>query len=114
MRSTALLLGRCAAYVDSDALRNADPRPEEPDTHWTANQAPRKCTETMLLSPICQWPNELPRTPRNRDRARLIHARAAPRSGSHSIYEIKRQMYERAGRRLRGAAGLETSSPTPT
>src|SRR5580765_429565 len=98
MRSTALLLGRFAAYVDSDALRNADPRPEEPDTHRTAIQAPRKCTETMLLSPICQWPNKLPRTSRNRESARPIRPRTARRSGSHSIYEIKRQMYESAGR----------------
>ena len=36
------------------------PGQKSPTPTATAIRAPRKCTETMLLSPICQWPNGLP------------------------------------------------------
>jgi len=44
-----------------EASRNADPGPGQPGAQRPAIQPPRKCTEPMLSTHICQWRNVLGR-----------------------------------------------------
>src|SRR5262245_28462821 len=77
-----------------EASRNADPRPEGLRAHCTAIEPPRKCTEPMLLNPICQWRNTFGRACRSVRLRPGGRSRRGRRSGTHSIYEIKRYVYE--------------------
>lgn len=83
-----------------EASRNADPRPEGLRAHCTAIEPPRKCSESMLLNRICQWRNMFRRAGRRRRVGPGGRSRRGRRSGTHSIYEIKRYVYESSRQRI--------------